>query len=167
MTITTSNLADSSIQSAVVKFKLPRSWIAANNIDVATVSLNRYSGGTWSALTTTQTDTDADYIYFSATTPGFSTFAITAQPLSSPIPVVNCTEGAKRCTGSSLETCTSGRWISASCANGCNNSTIACNASGGSQAADYTWVLVIVVVVVVGVVLFFFKDIGKKPWHKK
>jgi len=64
-----------------VEFKVAKSWIAADNIDEATVKLNRYdeSGGEWKALPTHKTGEDDDFVYFEAQTPEFSMFAVTGE----------------------------------------------------------------------------------------
>ena len=64
-----------------VEFKVAKSWIADDNIDEATVTLNRYdeSGGEWKALPTHKTGEDDDFVYFEARTPEFSMFAVTGE----------------------------------------------------------------------------------------
>ncbi|WP_292465459.1 PGF-pre-PGF domain-containing protein [Methanolobus sp.] len=62
-----------------IVFRVDNSWISSNNIDPASIILNRYSDGTWSKLPTEQTGSDADFLYFRAATPGFSPFAITGE----------------------------------------------------------------------------------------
>jgi hypothetical protein len=165
LSVNTVNLANSNIQGATIKFRVPRSWITSNIIDISTLRLNRYVNGAWEALPTAQTSTDSDYIYFSATTAGFSYFAITASPAAAPAPGTNatCTNGAKRCSGSLLQECISNGWATAStCTNGCNSSTLTCNSAAGTvapPAADsgiWLWVVaIVVIVVVVGLVYFF------------
>ncbi|MHC1609994.1 MAG: PGF-pre-PGF domain-containing protein [Candidatus Methanospirareceae archaeon] len=64
-----------------VEFKVAKSWIAADNIDEATVKLNRYDEGVgeWKALPTHKTGEDNDFVYFEAQTPEFSMFAVTGE----------------------------------------------------------------------------------------
>ena len=64
-----------------VEFKVAKSWIAADNIDEATVKLNRYdeSRGEWKALPTHKTGEDNATVYFEAETPGFSLFGVTGE----------------------------------------------------------------------------------------
>lgn len=73
------NLDDTSVSSATIKFKVPKSWITANNMDDSTVSLYRYSSSTWNKLVTSKSAEDTDNFYYEAATPGFSVFAIAAQ----------------------------------------------------------------------------------------
>jgi len=74
--IDTTNLNGSNIQTATIEFQVEKSWLTQSNIDPSTVSLYRFSGGVWNKLTTTKTSEDANFVYYSATTPGFSYFAI-------------------------------------------------------------------------------------------
>ena len=64
-----------------VEFKVAKSWIAADNIDEATVTLSRYdeSGGEWKALPTHKTGKDNATVYFEAETLGFSLFGVTGE----------------------------------------------------------------------------------------
>jgi len=77
--ITVKNVATTDIESAKIKFHVEKSWIDANGIDVATITLNRYVNGAWVTLTTTLTSSDGTSYYFEATSPGLSIFAITAK----------------------------------------------------------------------------------------
>ena len=61
-----------------VEFKVANSWIADNNIDEATVTLNRYAGE-WKALPTSKTGEDNATVFFEAETPEFSMFGVTGE----------------------------------------------------------------------------------------
>jgi hypothetical protein len=52
------------------------------NIDPSSVILRRYSNGSWETLSTVKTKTDGNFVYFEASTPGFSPFAITGMSQS-------------------------------------------------------------------------------------
>ncbi|SFM92837.1 PGF-pre-PGF domain-containing protein [Methanolobus profundi] len=69
---------EANIQDPIIGFRVSKEWIQNNNIDVDTIALNRYSDDTWGKLSTEQSGSDDEYIYFEASTPGFSPFAITA-----------------------------------------------------------------------------------------
>jgi PGF-pre-PGF domain-containing protein len=69
---------EANIANPVIGFKVDRKWIEDNTIDPDSIVLNRYESG-WSRLSTRQTDSDANYLYFEASSPGFSTFVITGQ----------------------------------------------------------------------------------------
>jgi len=63
-----------------IEFKVAKSWLANNNIDEATVKLNRYDENEgWEALPSMKVREDNDFVFFEAPTPGFSTFAVTGE----------------------------------------------------------------------------------------
>lgn len=72
---------EKNIENTTVCFKVEKSWIEANNIDQASIVLNRYSEKKWDELPTTLLREDDRYLYFVSETPGFSPFAITAKKL--------------------------------------------------------------------------------------
>ncbi|MDG6244415.1 MAG: PGF-pre-PGF domain-containing protein, partial [Methanolobus sp.] len=73
-----SNLAPSVIGNSKIDFKVEKSWISYNEIDMATIGLYRYSGNSWVKLPAKVTGEDEYYYYFTSTTPGFSPFAISS-----------------------------------------------------------------------------------------
>lgn len=77
------NLADENVKEAKIKFKVNKSWLTTNNVDEATVKLNRYTTS-WQALSTTKLSADATNVYYEASTPGFSYFAISGQQKAAP-----------------------------------------------------------------------------------
>jgi PGF-pre-PGF domain-containing protein len=74
------------ISSAVLSFKIEQSWFTANNYNKDGVVLLRYHNNSWQTLTTTFTSEDDDYVYFEATTPGFSVFAVIYDAETEPAP---------------------------------------------------------------------------------
>lgn len=76
--IKATNLSDSNIKSAKLTFSVDKSWLADK--DKNSVKLNRYSNG-WQPLPTSLLSEDATSVKYTAATPGFSIFAITAQNL--------------------------------------------------------------------------------------
>ena len=58
-------------------FKVEKSWIQDKNIDLSSITLNRYNDTKWDALPTSLSGEDEKYLYFAANTTGFSPFAIT------------------------------------------------------------------------------------------
>jgi PGF-pre-PGF domain-containing protein len=67
------------IENAVVCFKVEKSWIQDKNIDRSSITLNRYNDKKWNPLSTNLSGEDDSYLYFTAKTPGFSSFAITGK----------------------------------------------------------------------------------------
>jgi M6 family metalloprotease-like protein/PGF-pre-PGF domain-containing protein len=70
------------IESAVVNFKVEKSWMMERSINRSSVTLNRYSENKWNSLPTSLSAEDDNYLYFTAETPGFSSFAITGKNTS-------------------------------------------------------------------------------------
>ena len=61
---------------AVVKFKVEKAWLVDNKLEKAQVALHRYNNKQWNELPTSVGEDDGTYVYYSATTPGFSYFVI-------------------------------------------------------------------------------------------
>lgn len=93
------NLADSKIEEAKIKFRVARLWLKEKSFDKGAVRLYRYKVG-WNELSTRiVNDDDADYVYYEASTPGFSYFAIaatTAAPAPTNKPTSTVTEEAEK-----------------------------------------------------------------------
>jgi len=70
---------EGNLSSLKINFGVDRSWVQQNNVDLQTVKLVRYQDGVWQELVTQQPQSDANTIYFSASSPGLSTFAIVAE----------------------------------------------------------------------------------------
>jgi PGF-pre-PGF domain-containing protein len=75
------NVDDDDIDSLTITFKVAKDWFTTNNIDKNKVKLLRYHNNAWQELSTTMTSEDSSFVYFEATTPGLSTFAITGEPV--------------------------------------------------------------------------------------
>ncbi len=78
--VTHEKILDSQIIPPVrLDFRVTKAWIRDNNIDVSTIALFRFSGGSWQPLETTAAGENATYYYFRSSSPGLSLFAITGQ----------------------------------------------------------------------------------------
>jgi len=69
----------SAIDTITLSFKVPKSWLTANGLNAADVVLLHYNGAKWSAASTSITSEDDNYVYFEATSPDLSYFAIGQQ----------------------------------------------------------------------------------------
>ncbi|MBU1111577.1 MAG: PGF-pre-PGF domain-containing protein, partial [Nanoarchaeota archaeon] len=69
-------LKDETINSPKIKFKVLKSWLKDNGLNKLNVALFRYANDQWNELTTTLLSEDNEYVYYSATTHGFSYFII-------------------------------------------------------------------------------------------
>jgi len=78
------------LENATIDFKAEKSWMQDDSIDKSSIVLNRYNDTKWEQLKTSLIGEDDKYLYFTAETPGFSSFTITgtkaaveeAQPVS-------------------------------------------------------------------------------------
>ncbi|WP_292388590.1 S-layer protein domain-containing protein [Methanosarcina sp. UBA5] len=69
------------IENPVVCFKVEKSWLQDKNIDQTSITLSRYNDKTWSYMPVKLLCEDNKYLYFTAETPKFSSFAITGRPV--------------------------------------------------------------------------------------
>ncbi|MBA7608482.1 hypothetical protein ES703_15659 [subsurface metagenome] len=83
LNIPSENIAPGDVEKVTIEFKVERAWVASENIDEGTIALYRYdtSADEWTTLPTEKIGEDADYLYFSAESPGLSVFAITGSKL--------------------------------------------------------------------------------------
>lgn len=76
------------IENPGLVFKVANSWIQDEQIKKDSITLSRYvdededddEDGAWTELNTTQTGEDDKFLYFSAETPGYGSFAISGAP---------------------------------------------------------------------------------------
>ncbi|MBI4896064.1 MAG: PGF-pre-PGF domain-containing protein [Candidatus Aenigmarchaeota archaeon] len=104
LSLTHANVTDSDISSVQFEFQIPLSWITQNNINRSTILMNRYSNGSWSALTTTFKQEDSSVVVYDVSSPGLSVFAITAQPNEVTVPVPQGNETGPTTPSFSLDT---------------------------------------------------------------
>jgi PGF-pre-PGF domain-containing protein len=83
LTIINTNIADSAVKTAEINFKVSKSWLTENGIDKSEIALFRMTDK-WNELPTTVLSEDADYVYFTATTSGFSYFLIGQKGAAAP-----------------------------------------------------------------------------------
>jgi len=61
------------INKAVIEFRVSKTWVEENNIDISTIVLKRSHAGAWTSFSTTMTGEDEEYFFFGAevrTSPG-------------------------------------------------------------------------------------------------
>ena len=72
-----SNISDADITAAQITFEAPKKWLSDNGFAASDVALMRYASG-WTKLPTSESGSTEEYVYYTAETPGFSLFAISA-----------------------------------------------------------------------------------------
>ncbi len=81
--ITKSNMDNKDIETVKINFKVEKSWIESKKYDFNSVNLHRYNNNVWEELDTERIGIGSDYYFYSAESPGLSTFAITSERGSS------------------------------------------------------------------------------------
>lgn len=86
LNISTENLAPEGVEGVTIEFRVEKAWVSAENIEVGTIRLCRYNTETdeWTPLPSKKIGEDANYLYFSAESPGFSVFTITGSRIKPP-----------------------------------------------------------------------------------
>ncbi|MBW3003047.1 PGF-pre-PGF domain-containing protein, partial [Candidatus Woesearchaeota archaeon] len=72
------HISNEEFGSVIARFKVLKSWVEDNDIDVSTISLYRYEDKEWKPLETKKIDQDDEYMYFESNLAGMSEFAIGA-----------------------------------------------------------------------------------------
>jgi PGF-pre-PGF domain-containing protein len=113
---------DGRIFGAAVNFRVDDSWMSANRIDQATISLNRYSIASkkWESFSASEMSRDSGFTYYTAVVPSLSEFSISGLRLP------ECSAGGKRCNATFLLSCSNGEWSAAECENGCDPASLSC-----------------------------------------
>jgi PGF-pre-PGF domain-containing protein/LPXTG-motif cell wall-anchored protein len=93
-----STVSSGTIAKVKISFKVEKSWVTNNSLDISTIVLQRYVNDQWVKLTTTKVNEDATYYYFEAESPGLSVFAITGAKIGA---------GTTTTTGTQCPTCPS------------------------------------------------------------
>ncbi len=77
LSVTPKNLPAETITSVKMDFKVAKSWLTQNKLTESQIVLSRYNSGKWNELETTLLSSDDTTVYFRASSPGFSYFAVT------------------------------------------------------------------------------------------
>jgi PGF-pre-PGF domain-containing protein len=97
--IITTKINNTIITNATIDFKVSKSWISNQNITADNIVLYRMKKNetVWNPLNTALLNEDTNYFYFSALTPGFSSFVIFLDQ--------KCTPNMRRCSNNENQIC--------------------------------------------------------------
>jgi len=107
--ISGAEINDSVISSVAVNFKVPKAWLNDTSADKTSIALYRLDGSlnSWTQLASKIDSEDNAYVYYSATSPGLSTYAIASTaaallPSTSATTTAMTTETATSTAGAAL-----------------------------------------------------------------
>jgi PGF-pre-PGF domain-containing protein len=80
--INKTNVKDTDVNNATIQFRVEKSWINVNNIDMNTIALHRFANNIWNKLSTTKVSEDTENVYYESISPGLSVFAISGETVS-------------------------------------------------------------------------------------
>ena len=78
LSVTPVGVNDASISGGTIRIAVNSAWLEDRDLQISDVSLMLHHDGTWNTLPTTYHGQIGTEYYFTATTPGFSTFAVVA-----------------------------------------------------------------------------------------
>ncbi len=133
-----STIPEADLSEATITFEVNQSWFSENSLDHTKVRVLRDVDGTWTEIEASLTYTGTSTYTYTATLPGFSYFAITADPIEE---AGLCTPDAKRCVGNDLQQCRSDgtAWEKLeTCGHGCDASTLECKPAPPEAAGEGT-----------------------------
>ena len=157
VTISHANLPDSSITSAVIKFKVEKSWLNSNNVKKENITLLRYSGSGWDVIPSKVLSDDVTFVYYQGTSPGLSLYAITGKE-TPPAPLKNVTTNKTSPAGNnSNSNSTKGANANSRNVNKSINTSGLSDISSQDQTQEGTsvWVWVVIFAIIVGVLGIF------------
>jgi PGF-pre-PGF domain-containing protein len=76
--ITKEGISNKQINSAIIDFKIPLTWISSEKVDVDNIKLFKYTTS-WEEVPTSKISQDSNFAYFQSTTTGFSLFAVSSK----------------------------------------------------------------------------------------
>ena len=74
--IKATNVGATNVEKGTVTFDVPKSWLTENGVSESAVALLRHADGQWNELSTSVKSSTSTAVTYTATTPGFSYFAI-------------------------------------------------------------------------------------------
>jgi hypothetical protein len=160
--INTTMITNLSIANAILEFKVNKTW--ATNKDVIAKDIVIYrmkdNDSLWNPLNTTFLNEDEKYYYFSAVTPGFSTFLIFSNQNI-------CVPNARRCFNNQSQLCLQNTtWMTTEqCPDGCSNE--GCSNIFSNNPPIIYGVIILIVLIIGATLLSKNKKIRKHSKHIK
>ncbi len=155
--ITTTGMNDTNIANVTVDFKVNKTWLTEQNGTIGDIALYRKQdlGNQWDVLSTTYTSEDSQYYYFSALSPGFSTFLVFFGKYE-------CEVGSRRCFNDQVQLCVgNSTWlITKKCNYGCKEGECV-----GTFSISTVLYISIIVIVSVGILITLY--LGLRRLFKK
>lgn len=78
--LTKNNILEADVNRVTISFRIPKSWLIDNELLPIDISLYRHELNQWNELSTKIINSDENYIFYEADSPGFSFFAIATKP---------------------------------------------------------------------------------------
>jgi PGF-pre-PGF domain-containing protein len=151
------SISDSDIKNITFNFKISKAWMSALGWVVQDVNFYRggHTSGVWDALLVNFIGQDTNYYYFSALSPGFSTFVIFMGKYE-------CSPGDKRCFNNEAQFCLgNSTWlVTDNCQNGCKDAK--CQPASIQSLFLYSGVIAAVSIAITVTFYVIFKNFRKK-----
>jgi PGF-pre-PGF domain-containing protein len=145
--LTKQNFTNDEIEYIEIKFKVKKSWINSNNIDIDKIVLEKFENN-WNKIGTLKINEDNEFVYFKSEVNELSSFAITGEKKQTQIPSTINNQ-----TQNNIPKKT-------------NNTDIPLDII--EEEKNYLWLIILILCVVVvggGSVAFFVFNSGKHPQH--
>jgi PGF-pre-PGF domain-containing protein len=100
--VTPKEIENEKLNNVTLEFRVNKTWLAEQNYSYDNIALYRIENETspWQKLPTVSIENNTDYYYFTAVSPGFSTFVIVANEKA-----LACTSLQTRCFNNEVQTC--------------------------------------------------------------
>lgn len=158
----TTTVSNEDLNNVTMEFRIEKTWLEEQNSSYNNVILYRIpdvNGSSWQALTTTSIENDSIYYYFSALSPGFSTFLILAGDAGT----IGCAQSQTRCFNEELQICNNDLWIlKEKCKSGCEDARCVQTFFGLNITYVYYGIIILVGLGIIILTYFFIRRIAKK-----
>jgi PGF-pre-PGF domain-containing protein len=152
--ITAKAIENEKLNNVTLEFRVNKTWLAEQNYSYDNVALYRVQNETspWQVLPTVSIQEDLTYYYFSAASPGFSTFVVVASEKT-----LKCTPLQTRCFNNEVQMCDkNSEWIATeTCSEACQNGK--CVSGQKTKVVFYSIIILGISAAIIFVILGIFK----------